>query len=299
MYSKMIIRLISILHLILFMLNVKAQDQVIQLYDGKAPGSEKWTWKEAEMYSDLFKTELVYNVTNPSMLLFKPKTPVSQTAIIIAPGGGFQSLSINREGVALAKELNKMGVTAFVLKYRLLESKTNDPAKEMMANLGDRDEFDRKTAPIKKLAGEDIRTAVAYLRDHADEYGIASDKIGVIGFSAGATVVLESVLNSSEDRTRPDFAASIYGGPSVELLQAALPTKALPLFICAASDDQLKLAPKSIQLYHKWLAADFPVEMHIYSRGGHGFGMGTQNLPVDTWYLRYNDWLQQYHFLDQ
>ncbi|QBJ85262.1 alpha/beta hydrolase [Chryseobacterium gleum] len=270
----------------------------IPLYQGKAPGTENWTQKEAQQFSELFKTEVVFNVSQPSILVFEAdKTKANGTVVVIAPGGGFQSLSINREGVDLAKKLAENGITAIVLKYRLLETKSNDPAKEMMENIKDRNAFDAKTAPVKVMAGEDIRTAISYIRTHAKELKINPEKLGVIGFSAGASVILESVLHSKDASTLPNFAASIYGGPSQEILNTEVPKAVLPMFICAASDDQLKLAPKSVVLYNKWLEAGQPAELHIYEKGGHGFGMGKQNLPVDKWSDVYLDWLRFHNFL--
>lgn len=272
--------------------------KTIPLYQGKAPGTESWTQKEAQQFSDLFKTEVVYNVAQPSMLVFEAdKVKANGTVIVIAPGGGFQSLSINREGVDLAKKLAAKGITAIVLKYRLLETKSNDPAREMMDNLKSRTSFDERTAPIKMMVGEDIRTAIAYVRTHAKEMNIKPDRLGVIGFSAGSTVILESVLHSKDASTVPNFAASIYGGPSEDLLKAEIPKSPLPLFICAASDDQLKLAPKSILLYNKWTEAGQPAELHLYEKGGHGFGMGKQNLPVDHWSDIYMEWLAFHQYL--
>lgn len=270
----------------------------IPLYTGKAPGTENWKQKEAQQFSDLFKTEVVYNVAQPSMLLFEAdKSKANGTVIVIAPGGGFQSLSINREGIDVAKKLAENGITAVVLKYRLLETKSNDPAREMMENIKDRKAFDANTAPIKVMAGDDIKTAISYIRNHAKELNIKADKLGVIGFSAGASVILESVLHSKDASTLPNFAASIYGGPSQEILDTKIPASPLPLFICAASDDQLKLAPKSVLLYGKWLEAGQPTELHIYEKGGHGFGMGVQNNPVDNWSNVYLDWLKFHKFL--
>ncbi len=272
--------------------------KTIPLYPGKAPGTENWTQKEAQQFSQLFKTEVVYNVTQPSMLLFEAdKAKANGTVIVIAPGGGFQSLSINREGIDMAKKLAENGITAVVLKYRLLETKSNDPAKEMMDNLKNRVDFDTRTAPIKAMAGDDIRTAISYIRNHAGELKINPEKLGVIGFSAGASVILETVFHSKDASTIPNFAASIYGGPSREILETAIPKSPLPLFICAASDDQLKLAPKSVQLYSKWQEAGQPAELHLYEKGGHGFGMGKQNLPVDQWSEVYLDWLRFHQFL--
>lgn len=277
-----------------------AQDEIVNLYKGPAPGSESWDWTEAQMFSDLFGTEVVYNVTDPTLLVFSAdESKANGTAIIIAPGGGFQSLSINREGVDLAKELNKRGITAFVLKYRLVETKTGDPAREMMEKLNDREQFNKETAPVKDLAGADIKTAISYLRSNPERYDIDPSKIGVIGFSAGATVVLKSLLESDNPTTVPDFAAAIYGGAGEELIELALPENEIPLFITAASDDQLGLAPHSIDLYNKWLEAGYPVELHMYAKGGHGFGMGRQGLPVDNWYKRYIDWLTQNDYINQ
>jgi len=270
----------------------------IPLYQGKAPGTENWTQKEAQQFNELFKTEVVFNVAQPSMLLFEAdKAKANGTVIVIAPGGGFQSLSINREGIDVAKKLAENGITAVVLKYRLLETKSNDPAKEMMEGIKDRKAFESKTAPIKVMAGDDIKTAISYIRTHAKELNINPEKLGVIGFSAGASVILESLLHSKDASTLPNFAASIYGGPSQEILDTQIPSTTLPLFICAASDDQLKLAPKSVLLYNKWLEAGQPAELHIYEKGGHGFGMGKQNLPVDKWSDVYLDWLKFHKFL--
>lgn len=282
----------------LFGLNTISAQKTIPLYQGKAPGTENWTQKEAQQFNELFKTEVVFNVTQPSMLYFEAdKTKANGTIIVIAPGGGFQSLSINREGIDLARKLAENGIASVVLKYRLIETKSNDPAKEMMENIKDRKAFDARTAPIKVMAGDDIKTAISYLRTHAKELNINPEKLGVIGFSAGASVILESVLHSKDASTLPNFAASIYGGPSQEILETEIPKAPLPLFICAASDDQLKLAPKSVLLYSKWLEAGQPAELHIYEKGGHGFGMGKQNNPVDNWSNVYLDWLRFHKFL--
>ena len=105
----------SVLLVLVASFQVTAQDEVISLYEGKAPGSEDWNWQEAQMYSNLFKTEVVYNVADPKLLVFKPKNP-NGTSIIIAPGGGFQTLSINREGIDLAKELASKGMIPGVSK---------------------------------------------------------------------------------------------------------------------------------------------------------------------------------------
>ena len=290
----------SIMILLFVVLNFSVFSQVpeeILLYQGKAPGSENWDWKQKEEYSDLFKTEVVYNVAGPSVLVFRPeKTKNTGTAVLIAPGGGFLSLSINREGTDLAKRLSSEGITAFVLKYRLLKC-DQDPAKTMIEKLKDREAFEKETEPIVRMDQDDAVQAIRYIRSHAREYGINKDKVGAIGFSAGGTVVLSTLLGNENVNDCPDFAAALYTGSHNGILDRPVPGKKVPLFICGASDDQLKLTPKSILLYTKWYEAGYPVELHIYSTGGHGFGMGKQNLPVDTWIDRYEDWLKQNGFL--
>lgn len=272
--------------------------ETVKLYQGNAPGSENWTQKEAQMYSDLFKTEVVYNVTDPSLLVYQVPKGVKNTgtAIVIAPGGGFQSLSINREGIELAEALSKKGITAFVLKYRLNKTETNDPAREMMDKLKDRAAFEKNSLVTIKLAAQDGKNALKYVRENAPKYGIDVKKVGIIGFSAGSTVALETVLDNTADQL-PDFVANIYGGPREDLLKTATPEKKIPMFVCAASDDQLKLAPRSIQLYNKWLEAGQSAELHMYAKGGHGFGTGKQNLPVDSWLQRFGEWLAFQGFL--
>ena len=290
---------ITILFAFLMLAGVTAKAQeTVKLYVGKAPGSENWTQKEAQMYSDLFKTEVVYNVTDPSLLVYQVPKGVKNTgtAIVIAPGGGFQSLSINREGKELAEILSKKGITAFVLKYRLNKTETNDPAREMMEKLKDRAAFEKNSLATIKLAAQDGKNALKYVRDNASKYGIDTKKVGIIGFSAGSTVAMETVLENTADQ-QPDFVANIYGGPRPELLTVATPEKKIPMFLCAASDDQLKLAPRSIQMYTKWLEAGQNVELHMYSKGGHGFGTGKQNLPVDSWETRFEEWLALQGFL--
>jgi acetyl esterase/lipase len=282
----------------IFSSTLKAQE-TIKLYTGKAPGSENWTQKEAQMYSDLFKTEVVYNVTDPSLLVYQVPKGVKNTgtAIVIAPGGGFQSLSINREGKELAEILSQKGITAFVLKYRLNKTESNDPAREMMDKLKERAAFEKNSLATIKLAAQDGKKALKYVRDNASKYGIDTKKVGIIGFSAGSTVAMETVLDNKADQL-PNFVANIYGGPREDLLKLATPEKKIPMFVCAASDDQLKLAPRSIQMYTKWLEAGQSVELHMYSKGGHGFGTGKQNLPVDSWEIRFEEWMTLQGFLN-
>jgi acetyl esterase/lipase len=263
--------------------------KVIRLYPGAAPGSEKWTHQEKEDFSPIFNTQVVTNVVHPTLTVYLPEAAkASGTAVIVAPGGGFHALSINSEGVDVAQWLAARGVAAFVLKYRLVPT-GDDGVKEMMEKIRDRQKMDADNAAVVPLAIADGRAAVSYVRQRAAEFGVAPNRIGLMGFSAGGTVTA-GVLFSSTPESRPDFAAPIY--PYLGALrEQSVPNDAPPLFVVAASDDQLGLAPDSVSLYSRWLAAKKPAELHLYSKGGHGFGMRKQGLPSDQWIERFGDWL--------
>lgn len=281
----------KIIFLLLFSAFAANAQKVIPLYQGKAAGSENWNWDEKEMFSETFQTQVVYNVSQPTLTVYAPdKALANGTAMIVCPGGGFHTLSINSEGIEVAKWLNSKGITAFVLKYRLVKSETDDPVKELFPLFNNRKKLDSINAPVVTLAIADGLAAIQYAREHAAEYNIEKNKIGIIGFSAGGTVAAGTVYNSKENN-RPNFAAPIYAYTGA-LKNTAVPVDAPPLFIAAASDDQLGLAPNSVQTYSNWLAAGKSAELHIYSKGGHGFGMRKLNLPVESWIERFGDWLK-------
>ena len=264
-----------------------AQEQVIRLYEGPAPGSENWTHTEKESRQNLWQTRVVYNVTNPTLTAVLPPPAVANgTAVVICPGGGFFGLSIDSEGMEVARWLSSRGIASFVLKYRLVECKTDDPTREIMT----RGNLDQVVAPVVKLALADANAAIGHVRRHASEYGVKPDRIGIIGFSAGGTVTASATYNYTAE-TRPDFAAPIY--PQYEwAIKGRVPSDAPPMFILAATDDSLGLAPHSVALYQDWTAANKSAELHLYSKGGHGFGMRKQDLPSDRWIERFADWLE-------
>jgi acetyl esterase/lipase len=280
---------------LLMMLQLPAQ-QVIRLYNGKAPGAENWNWTEKESSRNAFNTRLVYNVSDPTITAYLPP-PVSAngTAVIVAPGGAFHTLAIDNEGVEVAKWLNAHGIAAFVLKYRVVKSATDDPVKELLPLMGNMKKLDAINAPIVAMATRDGLTAVQYLRQHAADFNIMPNRIGFMGFSAGGTLTM-NVLYNATNENRPNFAAPIYayGGA---VTPRPVPTGKTPLFIAAASDDQLGFAPHSLDIYLKWLAAKQPAELHVYEKGGHGFGMAPQQLTTDTWIDRFGDWLKQAGFM--
>jgi lysophospholipase L1-like esterase/dienelactone hydrolase len=280
---------------ILFLNNLASQN-VIQLYDGRPKGSEKWTGTEQMSTQNMFNTDLVYNVVQPTMTAYlPPKDLATGTAIVIAPGGAFHTLSINSEGVDVAKWLNSKGVAAFVLKYRVAHSFTDDPVKELMPKMSDFKALDIENDTIVPLAMADGLAAVKYVRDHAKEMEIDVNKIGFMGFSAGGTLTMSVVYNATEEN-RPNFVAPIYPyEPSI--IGSTIPSVKTPIFVAVAGDDQLGMMPMSINIYRKWFDAKQPAELHIYEKGGHGFGMRKQNLPTDTWYERFGDWLKLQGYL--
>ncbi|HUZ61810.1 MAG TPA: alpha/beta hydrolase [Hanamia sp.] len=268
--------------------STKAQQKVIQLYNGTAPGSENWTYNE-QVYKPGTKDALVYNVSHPTLTVY-PADPskATGTAVIVCPGGGFYILAIVHEGTDVAHWLNQKGVIVFILKYRLGHSLTDNPGQELTDNM-EKSDFVEKISPIIPLCIADGRVAIQYVRAHAAEYGINPEKIGIMGFSAGGTVAASTAFNYTP-ANRPDFVAPIYAfiPPS---MQGTVAADAPPLFVAAATDDNLGLTSQSVALYSKWLAAKKLCEMHIYEKGGHGFGMHKQNIPTDTWIDRFGDWL--------
>lgn len=265
--------------------------KVIQLYEGKPKGSENWTWSEQTSTKNLFNTEVVYNVVQPTITAYLPSPQnANGTAIIVAPGGAFHTLSINSEGVDVAKWLNSKGVAAFVLKYRVARSFTEDPVRELMGKMADFKKLDEENAPIIPLATADGQAAVKYVREHAKEMNINLDRIGFMGFSAGGTLTMSVVYTATEE-SRPNFVAPIYAYENA-ILGSEVPKAKTPIFVAVASDDQLGFVPHSINIFKKWFDAKQPAELHIYEKGGHGFGMRKQGIPTDTWYERFGEWLK-------
>ena len=262
---------------------------MIPLYDGPAPGSESWNWNEAENDNNMWQTKVVYNVTKPTLTVFVPEADKANgTAVIIAPGGGFHALSINSEGLDVAKWLVQKGVTCFVLKYRLVHVLSNDPTAEFAGKMGKK-EFDDDVSKVMPLVIADGKNAIVWVRKHAAEYKIEANRVGIMGFSAGGTVASSTLFGYTKEN-RPDFAAPIYPFfPSAMIGSVA--NDAPPIFIVTATDDGFGLAPHSIDLYNKWLSTKHDAELHMYARGNHGFGMRKQNLPTDNWIERFYDWL--------
>ena len=285
----------------------RAQQQVIPIWPGAAPGSETWTQKEETTTLPPMAAggPLIRNVTQPTLTIFLPDPALANgTAVIVCPGGGFHFLSWESEGTEVAKWLGAHGIAAFVLKYRLVDTgPTQDDFRKAVWALfrppssgtrppgsGELPESMRKILP---LAVADGRQAMKVVRQHASQWGIAPDRIGIMGFSAGGMVTMGLVMEHGAD-SRPNFAGPIYGAGLAE--GSAAPAEVTPLFILCATDDPIA-ATGSVATYTKWKAAGYPVELHMYSKGGHGFGMNKQGLPTDHWIERFGDWLEAQGFM--
>jgi acetyl esterase/lipase len=278
-----------------FLAAVALAQDVIPLYPGTAPGSQPENYPEKQYFSEVWHTDVVTNVTKPSLTLFKPEAGAANgTAVVVCPGGGFMALSISSEGTEVAKWLAARGVTAFVLKYRLAHT-GEDATKEFTTLIADRQKFSETVGKVIPLSIADGIAAVTYVRKHAPEWGVSPDRVGIIGFSAGGTVTAGVGFGYSPEG-KPAFVAPIYAA-AAGFKDRAVPSDAPPMFLAAASDDQLGLTMDTISLYDKWYAAHKSVELHMYAKGGHGFGMRKQGLPSDHWIDRFGDWLEMQGWL--
>lgn len=256
----------------------------ITLWPNGAPGSEHRR-HEPEVAQDYW----VKNVHDPTLTLFAADPPhANGAAIVVIPGGAHKMIVWTTEGVAIARALNRYGVTAFVLKYRLGREEGSGYSIE-----GD--------------GADDARRAVRWVRAHTVDYGIDPHRIGVMGFSAGAELVTliadnpEPAHAASSDpldkvSARPDFQIQVFPGP------LGLPAKAVkdapPAFLTAGSLDECCATP-TIQLYEQLRAAGVPAELHMYAGAGHAFNLDESNLlSIIHWPDRLADWLADGGWLD-
>ncbi|MDG1572374.1 alpha/beta hydrolase [Robiginitalea sp. M366] len=248
-----------------------------------------WSGGEHHYYSPIWDTQVVTNVSRPSMEVFTPVAGTgNQAAVVVAPGGGLFGLSIESEGKQVARWLAQHGFTAFVLKYRLVPTGV-DGVKEIM-DLSQKDpgEMMARVGKVLPASVADGLQAMAYVRAHAGTYGLDPDKIGFMGFSAGGAVTM-GVGYQGQGDSAPDFLVPVYPWTDAYPVAPA-PEGAPPMLVICASDDPLGLAAGSTRLYSAWLEAGKTAALQMYSKGGHGFGMKPQGLPSDHWIERFYDW---------
>ena len=277
---------------LVFMITINAQNTIDLPVDTKS----NVTWKnpEKQFYSDIWQTEVVTNVSVPRLEVYAPENP-NGVSVIIAPGGGLYALSINSEGRDVAKWLNEKGITAFVLKYRLVPTGKDGVQEITEEGNTSPEKIGERVAPILPLSIADGLAAIAYVRSNAKTFKLDEHKIGFMGFSAGGAVTMGVTFNATKTN-RPDFIVPVY--PWMTVMGAyTVPENAPPMLVVCASDDPLGLAEPSAKLYVDWLAADISVGMHMYSKGGHGFGMKTQHLASDDWISQFYQWALTEHIV--
>lgn len=241
------------------------------------------------------------NISTATLTPFLPEPgKANGAAVIVAPGGGFMWLSMGNEGWEVAEALAKQGIAAFVLKYRLhptteslddFEAWMNRPRPSTAASSDSSQSETRPRPPRRDLSDqlEDAEAAYAMIVNRAGDWGVDTDRIGMIGFSAGAGLTMHSTLESQTMDLA--FIAPIYGGMG----PVEVPENAPPMFSVIATDDFLFRGQFGV--IDSWYQAGIPVEFHLYQNGGHGFGLGNPNRTSNRWFDAFMHWLEVNHFL--
>ena len=242
------------------------------------------------------------NISTATLTPFLPDPDKANgAAVIVAPGGGFRWLSLSNEGWEVAEALAEQGIAAFVLKYRLQPTPESlDGFRASMQQLfaeagasaeGKGQEEKPATPPRWDLSNqlEDAEAAYALIVERATEWGVDTQRLGMIGFSAGAGLTLHSALNS---RTMDlAFIGPVYGGMG----PVEVPADAPPMFNVIATDDFLFRGQFGV--VQSWFEAGRPVEFHLYQNGGHGFGLGNPDRTSNRWFDAFMHWLGVNGFL--
>lgn len=277
--SKISLLLIALSCLIVGPVFAQDSAMVIPLWKNGAPGFENLK-NQPEQAKDWW----VRNINNPSITVFlAPKEKATGTAVVVCPGGGFTNLVYNAEGRDAAKFLNSLGVTAFVLKYRLFRME-NSPYKQ-------------------EHADQDIFRAMRLVKSRAKEFNIDTARLGVMGFSAGGELAGWVSYHFSQNHfagknadaidqlsARPSFEILIYPGPLA--VPDSVPSNAPPAFMLASNGDDCCSEP-IIKLMEMHRQAKVPVEMHLFEKGAHAFNMGYRSefVTLQHWPQRLADWM--------
>jgi acetyl esterase/lipase len=273
-----------------------AQPNAIELGTPPLPGAtaqESWH----RQYGSLFAR----NVTVATLTPYLPDpSKASGAAVVVAPGGGFRTLSMENEGSNVAKALAAKGVAAFVLKYRLVQTPADMPGfeqsmRQMFSGAAARPP--RPSTPDAMAASiapqlEDARAAFALIRKRASEWHVDPDRIGMVGFSAGAMLTVTTALAGQD--AKPAFIGDIYGPMGT----MSVPADAPPMFVAVAIDDPL-FGGGEIGIVKCWIAAKRPVELHVFERGGHGFGMYPKETTSTGWFDEFVRWLGMHGMLEK
>ncbi|MCK3683481.1 alpha/beta hydrolase [Maribellus sp. YY47] len=290
--------------LVCFLCCCSGAQTVIPLYDGAIPGEKEHENKEYD------ENGIYFAVSKPDLTIYLPQDEnQARTAVVICPGGGYHAVCASYEGHKIAKEMNRKGVAAFVLKYRL-------PSDENCSN--------KTIAPL-----QDAQRALKIVRDNAEKWGINKDRIGIMGFSAGGHLASTAGTHFSKDyienkegtSLRPDFMLLVYpvismqpglthGGSRDNLLgknasddllelysnEKQVAENTPPAFLTHAMDDDVVPVENSIRFYEAMKAKNVPADMHLFSKGKHGYPLE----PAKSNWLNYVfQWMQEQELIKQ
>ena len=275
----------------IYPLKAPAEPKAIPLGTGGVdgqPASETWfrQWGDP----------MARNISTATLTPFLPEPgKANGTAVIVAPGGGYRWLSMGNEGWEVAKALAEQGIAAFVLKYRLhptpeslddFKAWMNRPRSAPAASSNTSQSATSQSSPQLDLSDqlEDAEAAYAMIIKRANEWGVDTDRIGMIGFSAGAGLTMHATLNSQTMKLA--FIGPIYGGMG----PVEVPKNAPPMFNVIATDDFLFRGQFGV--IDSWYKAGIPVEFHLYQNGGHGFGLGNPDRTSNRWFDAFIHWLE-------
>ncbi len=285
----MLIRRLFLLLSFAFVGLLQAADapQVIYLWPAGSPtlkGADEKEFTTPENVKPGDRINSIKNVHNPSIEVYLPPADKAVgTAVIVAPGGGHRQLVIGSEGSDIARWLNDLGVAAFVLKYRLAFTPNY-----------------QYTVEGEALA--DTQRAIRIVRSRAKEFGVKPDRIGVLGFSAGGALAAlvdirfdrgksESADSIEQASCRPDFVGLVYPGWA-RGMDITAPADAAPAFLTSAGKDDASHAAATVDFYNSLFKVGVPVELHIYSHGGHGKAIHPRDgSPFGTWHVRMQEWM--------
>ena len=249
----------------------------IKLWPDGAPGQMQPHSKATE---DFIRTKAgkstITDIHDPTITVYRPEKP-NGTCVVVAPGGGFVFLSAIHEGTQVCEWLNTLGVTGILLKYR---TPTRDEA-----------------APHEKPVA-DAAKAITLAREHAKEWNLDPTRIGLLGFSAGGNLLAHIACDRATKTALPNFGIMIYGGGFVDSKDPTklkegftVPNDAPPMFLACAHDDGQNPTAATL-LYLEYKKLGIPCELHLFTKGGHGFGMRDNKQPINAWPQRCAEWMK-------
>jgi len=271
-----IMKRLTILLLALTSLVSAAEPLTLKLWPEGAPGK---MLSHSKFTEDFIRTRAgkstITDISDPTITVYRPKKP-NGTSVIVAPGGAYIFLSAVHEGTQVCEWLNTISVTGILLNYR---TPTRDEA-----------------APHEKPV-QDAAKAIALVREHAKEWQLDPNRVGLLGFSAGGNLLAHIACDRSSKTNLPNFGMMIYGGGFVDAKDTTklkpdftLPSDAPPMFLACAHDDGQNPTAATV-LYLEYKKQNIPAELHLFTKGGHGFGMRDNKQPINAWPQRCADWM--------